>query len=257
MTAALALVRLRPDLRLLARAAVARGWSADGDDLGYTLHAALAVLFGDAAPRPFVLRHRRDGAELLGYASADPASLRDSADLPPTGEASDLHAALAPATLAIAVMPGRFASGRRLGFELRARPIRRGRDGGRDGRVHEFDAYRHACRRAGTEGAGDEVSRESVYAAWLAEMLARNGAATVESVGLAAYRSAVVLRRPAMASGARRPVRLEGPDATFAGTLVVERTDAFASLLARGVGRHRAFGFGMLLLSPPRQSPPC
>jgi len=25
----------------------------------------------------------------------------------------------------------------------------------------------------------------------------------------------------------------------------------FAALLARGVGRHRAFGFGMLLLRPP------
>jgi CRISPR system Cascade subunit CasE len=26
---------------------------------------------------------------------------------------------------------------------------------------------------------------------------------------------------------------------------------AFRALLARGVGRHRAFGFGMLLLRPP------
>jgi CRISPR system Cascade subunit CasE len=26
--------------------------------------------------------------------------------------------------------------------------------------------------------------------------------------------------------------------------------DKFAALLARGVGRHRAFGYGMLLLSP-------
>ncbi|MFG1478963.1 type I-E CRISPR-associated protein Cas6/Cse3/CasE [Xanthobacter sp. V4C-4] len=35
------------------------------------------------------------------------------------------------------------------------------------------------------------------------------------------------------------------------GTLSVRDAEAFGVLLARGVGRHRAFGYGMLLLSPP------
>ncbi|MEE8524028.1 MAG: type I-E CRISPR-associated protein Cas6/Cse3/CasE [Thermoanaerobaculia bacterium] len=43
----------------------------------------------------------------------------------------------------------------------------------------------------------------------------------------------------------------ERPDALLTGTLEVTDPDAFATLLARGVGRHRAFGFGMLLLRPP------
>jgi CRISPR system Cascade subunit CasE len=34
------------------------------------------------------------------------------------------------------------------------------------------------------------------------------------------------------------------------GILEVTGGEAFARLLARGVGRHRAFGFGMLLLKP-------
>jgi CRISPR system Cascade subunit CasE len=46
--------------------------------------------------------------------------------------------------------------------------------------------------------------------------------------------------------------RIERPNAVLEGTLTVGDPDAFARLLARGIGRHRAFGFGMLLLKPAR-----
>ena len=39
-------------------------------------------------------------------------------------------------------------------------------------------------------------------------------------------------------------------EAVFEGTLEVRDAALFQGLLARGVGRHRAFGFGMLLLRP-------
>jgi CRISPR system Cascade subunit CasE len=41
-----------------------------------------------------------------------------------------------------------------------------------------------------------------------------------------------------------------GPDAVFTGVLQVLDTTAFAALVARGIGRHRAFGYGMVLLKP-------
>jgi len=41
-----------------------------------------------------------------------------------------------------------------------------------------------------------------------------------------------------------------GPDAVFKGVLQIHDADAFNRLLRRGIGRHRAFGFGMLLLKP-------
>jgi CRISPR system Cascade subunit CasE len=44
----------------------------------------------------------------------------------------------------------------------------------------------------------------------------------------------------------------EGPDATMSGTLRIDDPSAFASALSHGIGRHRTFGFGMLLLAPPR-----
>jgi CRISPR system Cascade subunit CasE len=37
-----------------------------------------------------------------------------------------------------------------------------------------------------------------------------------------------------------------GPDASFTGVLTVRDPEAFGRLLARGIGRHRKFGFGML-----------
>jgi CRISPR system Cascade subunit CasE len=43
----------------------------------------------------------------------------------------------------------------------------------------------------------------------------------------------------------------EGPDAVLRGRLQIEDGNGFARLVARGIGRHRAFGFGMLLLMPP------
>ncbi|WP_083761830.1 type I-E CRISPR-associated protein Cas6/Cse3/CasE [Alkalilimnicola ehrlichii MLHE-1] len=60
-----------------------------------------------------------------------------------------------------------------------------------------------------------------------------------------------------MAPGRGRPgrtptgkTRLVRPDALVTGRLTVRDPDTFATLVARGVGRHRAFGFGMLLLRP-------
>ena len=44
---------------------------------------------------------------------------------------------------------------------------------------------------------------------------------------------------------------VEGPDAVMAGTLTVADPVAFAGTLGRGIGRHAAFGYGMLLLSAP------
>ena len=37
------------------------------------------------------------------------------------------------------------------------------------------------------------------------------------------------------------------------GVLTITDSEAFASTLAQGIGRHRSYGFGMLLLRPARQ----
>jgi CRISPR system Cascade subunit CasE len=46
---------------------------------------------------------------------------------------------------------------------------------------------------------------------------------------------------------------VEGPDVTFHGELRILDAPSFQALLTRGIGRHLSFGYGMLLLRPPRR----
>ena len=42
-----------------------------------------------------------------------------------------------------------------------------------------------------------------------------------------------------------------GPTAVLQATLVVKESEEFERRVVKGVGRHRAYGYGMLLLRPP------
>lgn len=243
------LVRLGLDARALAAFAVANG--ASDDDGGYALHLAIRRRFGDAGPQPFRLMEARGGEPfLLGYA-ADPGALEAVAALPPL---DPLVAGVFPSAPDIRSMPAEWRSGQRLGFEVRARPVvryggrvraaRAERPGAWQNRAGEVDAFVAACERAG-EGA--PVDRGEVYRAWLARRL--EGAADLEGATDLKLLRRVRTRRST--HGKPGPGRVEGPDAVMAGTLAVADPAVFARLLARGVGRHTAFGFGMLLLSPP------
>jgi CRISPR system Cascade subunit CasE len=48
----------------------------------------------------------------------------------------------------------------------------------------------------------------------------------------------------------RTTKRLERPDVRFEGDLTVRDAERFHEWLAHGIGRHRAFGFGALMLAP-------
>ena len=258
------LVRLPVDLRALAAFAVAN--RASDDDGGYALHLALRCRFGGAGPQPFrFFAEHRAGPHLLGYVT-DAQALADAAALPAT---DPLLGPAFPALPSVQPMPATWRVGARFGFEVRARPVvrfggrvraaRADRPGAWLNRAGEVDAFLAACERAGPVADGNPpVSREAVYADWLVSRLA--GAAEVDAPELRLLRRARTLRRVHVRPGADpkhanddapRFRRSEGPDAVLAGTLTIVDPDAFARLLARGVGRHAAFGFGMLLLSPP------
>lgn len=249
MTPPLTLLRLRPDMPALIRAAERRRFLPPGGDPGYALHAALAAVFGAAAPRPFALREAPRGAELLAYAGTTAEELLALAALPQMGDAEDLAQALLATPPEAKPMPGAWRSGQRLGFTLRARPIVRSRPEGRAGPHREHDVFAHARHQAVEPAA--LPSREALYLEWLARAFGRDGAASLEAARLASYRSIQVLRRP-LRGAARGMALIEGPDATLEGSLRVGDPAAFAAMVARGVGRHAAFGFGMLLLAPPK-----
>jgi CRISPR system Cascade subunit CasE len=236
------MLQMQPEMGQLVRWAEARHLlpRRGEDDLGYALHALLTAAFGELAPKPFALR--RDPARpatLLAYSARNPVELREHAA---TFADPDVVAALQLDRMAIKAMPESFAVGRRLGFSLRVRPtVRTDRDGDRN-RVREVDAFLAAVQ--GTPpGAGPD--RGTVYQTWLADRLTTGGA-VAEQLTLDAFQLSDVQRRGRDRSlGLRR-----GPDAVFSGVLRVTDPEVFIGLLTRGVGRHRAFGYGMLLLRP-------
>ena len=215
-------------------------------DLGYAVHCMLGELFGDLAPKPFSLRSlERTGIplELLGYATAPAEQLRGRADAYAEPE---LHAGLDWSTFASKQMPETLPTGR-VGFELRACPVVRKSTSSEKHRAGaEVDAFVDACWR---ETGDVSVSREEVYREWLGRQLENSGASLLRAE-LAAFRLNRVTRRThetKRSSDTRRR-----PDALFRGTLEVKDGSTFLDAVHRGIGRHRAFGFGMLLLRPER-----
>lgn len=232
------LIQCHPDPRKLAAWATRFGLTAGGEDLGYALHTLLSSAFGDAAPKPF--RHFEDARGLLGYSTHDAEALQLAAQM----AAPDVHAALGLERFASRSFPLDWAAGRRLGFEVRVRPVLRTSTGS------ERDVFQVAAEKA---GAGEFTqSRETIYGEWLARELARADAASINSLHLEAFCLSASLRKGHAATNGKRPTRrVTGPDAVLTGELTVRDPAGFAALLTRGIGRHRAFGFGMLLLRPP------
>lgn len=236
------MLRLDPDPLLFAQWAAREGLLPADADPGYAWHAILRAAFGDLSPKPFRLVERPGRPDyLVGYGPADASAMAGHAA---TFADPVVATAINLPSLAVKQMPGAFAAGTRLGFEVRVRPvIRQDADGDRR-RSRERDAF-----LAAIDGLPPEtrVDREQVYRDWLGERLAAVGGARVESAKAVSLRRSRVLRRGAD----RRLRRVDGPDVTIMGIVAVTEPEAFGNLLARGVGRHRAFGFGMLLLTPP------
>jgi len=233
------LVSLPIDLGALRRWAAARGFGADE---GCALHHLLSETFGKGALQPFRLMVRPGAASgsLYAYAHADEAALRQVARecaLPDALMVCD------PAQLAAKAMPDAWKEGRRLAFDLRVRPVKRLlKPAGVFPKGAEVDAFLvEALRQFPSEPSDEGVEREAAYRRWLSERLGE--AARLEQARMVEFERRRVLR------GTKTH---EGPDVTWHGELTVLDGDKFAARLASGVGRHAAYGYGMLLLRPAR-----
>ena len=248
------LIRVPVAVNGLARWAGERGWIRRrhrdvGFDEGYALHHLVDEVFGPGVLRPFrlLVAPRGTTGNLYGYCENAGADLQD---------ASRTHAlpehlrVLKIDRLEGKVMPTAWKAGQRIGFDLRVRPVRRlkinletGKEPFRAG--VELDAFLvEALRRHPDDPEGmleNARAREEVYRDWLAERLAPVAELDRNATCLARF------QRSRISRGGAGP---EGPDATLHGVLKVNEPSRFSELLARGVGRHRAYGYGMLLLRP-------
>lgn len=209
------------------------------EDLGYGIHAWLKAAFGELAPKPWrlfwdrnrpprILAYSPIGAEELHRRLGDFADPGASAVCP---KSEDLVSRPMPI----------FNAGRCLGLELQCLPVfRKSRSG------VEQDIFLQS-----RESSSDRRRRDEVYCQWVQQRLTETGAVDVVDLSLYAFRLVNQLRKTRDAEGIRQSSRLVRPQVQVLGELVVRDATAFERLLARGIGRHTAFGYGMLLLRPP------
>ena len=198
-------------------------------DTDRAMHCLLIETFGQDAPRPYraIIPRRGRSGTLYGYTTkstddllrmqamyANPAQIR----------------ILPPDSFIDKEIPQEiWTEGRRIGFEIRVRPVRQLQNQEHDAYIRHLKKHPESLR-----------TREEVYTDWLIQRLERGGA-TLEggSARMSNYRRCQMYRQQS------------GPDAVMHGNLTVTDPDAFEQMIKTGIGRHRTFGYGMLLPRPP------
>lgn len=233
------LLHLQPDTEALAVWATRHGVLSPDGDYGYALHGLLSAVFGEQAPKPFRYMGNKQG--LLAYTLENLETLQLHASL----ATPDIARVLGLNELDARPFPSAWKEGLSLGFEVRVRPVIRIKDG------RERDAFLHAIDAIPTAEGNGIAQRALIYRNWLEKQFSINGAAKINQAQMKEFRLTRVLRKTSSSENSKRKSHtVTGPDVVFKGILQVGNPEAFTHLLARGVGRHRAFGFGMLLLKP-------
>lgn len=236
----MALYMIQLEIEPRAIFAWARQTGISSQDRGYLVHNAMRVVFGDAAPQPFAVfgNPHNPLLKVLGYAGSSAHVLCDSLGL----AEPILAETFAVSRIKDNPMPGRFESGKVLAFRTECCPVTRNTTP--EGRVREKDAFLAACDGRPEGG----VERGSVYAAWVGAELGRDGAAELVECAMRGFRLFTPVRRKGQGAQARGIG--QRPRAVMDGVMRIGDPEAFSRLLTRGLGRHRAFGLGMLLLRP-------
>lgn len=231
------MIELWPQEAQLLHFLQGQGMNDTGDeDLGYGMHAWLKAAFGALAPKPFrILSKPGRPLRLLAYAPYDRDALCQR-----LAEFADpaVHAVCLPETIASRKMPDRWMAGRRLGFEVLCCPVVR-----KEGM--EKDVFLSRADRLGPDAA---LSRSEIYCQWLERRMEE--AVTFIDLRLQRFRLVKQCRQKSVARGERRKHVLVRPQVMFTGEFLIQNEAALSRLLVCGIGRHRAFGYGMLLLRP-------
>lgn len=253
------LIRARLSTNALTRWAGERGWSGgrhgSSYDEGRALHHLVDEVFGPGALRPFrlLVPPRRSEGNLYAYSAMSADCLRKAADM----QAKPDHLLVLPLdSVDSKAMPENWKEGQRVGFNLRTRPVRRIAEpiktkSGTIAAGSELDAFvleAIRCHPGESDGMRKaDRTRQTVYLEWLSERLRDVGQLDHTASRMVRFHRTLVSRGKA---------GVEGPDAVIHGTLTILNGEGFRELLARGIGRHRAYGYGMLLLSAPSRPVP-
>lgn len=235
----LLMLHIAPDPVGLTHWATRKHWLSPDGDFGYALHALLAEAFDGQPPTPY--RYMEEQG-LLAYSQESETELRRRIDAAP----QLVRQILGLERMKMRPFPAEWPSGKHLEFEVRVRPVIRTKAG------KERDLYQYRMEQMEQDSTDVRPTREALYREWLQQRLESDNAARLLGASMQGFSLRQVIRRPqnSDANDVRKPTGVTGPDAIFCGELEVQDSAAFSRLLARGVGRHRAFGYGMMLLRP-------
>lgn len=217
----------------LLQFATQHGVVQEDETMGYVLHAWLTALFGEKAPKPFRYFERRN--EVLAYSSHHAALMLEHAQAfasPQAWNALDVDNFMSKP------MPAVWSAGQKLRMEVLTCPV------SRQGST-EKDVYLRALDRHGDLAP----TRTQVYHDWFTAQT--KDALQFEYLEVQGMKTRGRLLRRARSNG-NRLMTIERPQILFSAAAIIGDTERFSALLARGMGRHRAFGFGMILLAPSR-----
>lgn len=241
------MIQMWLDVRRLVELGRALHLRVEQVDDNYITHCALRELFGDHTPGPFSVENNSGRyLRVLAYSSLPIDDLQVAAQSfasPMVYQIPDWS------RLVSKPMPSAFPPGTRLGFELRVCPVIRKSSAGKYNKPGaEVDAF--LSRVWEVDDPKVMLNREDVYREWLTNQFTRSDAATLQSVQLKRFSLERMFRRNH--DQHRQATPIKRPAATMTGDLEVTNDGKFIAFLRRGIGRHRAFGFGMLKIRRPR-----
>lgn len=201
-------------------------------DNGYAVHSCLAEVFREDAPAPFaIVGSNGKLLEILAYSDQPKEELVENAktySMPLAYECIDWEAFHSkPMPL--------LAAGTVCDFSIRMCPVSRSSK-----EKKELDVFLSKVLSKESQ----QTDRMKVYCRWFSKLLKEKEAADCLDVRVEGFRLATLERR----DSGRVLKRLKRPDVSFAGTLSVKDSKLFLEAIRKGLGRHKAFGFGMLLL---------
>ena len=166
---------------------------------------------------------------------------------------------LPPSSLEGKEMPSTWEEGQKASFEIRTKPVirvaqkreyinREMRPIAEERNLKprsEIDVMQWERMKAGFHRR-NPPRPEEVYTEWLRKKLLPTGAATLEnkSVKLVSIRDRPLQRQ-------RGGKTTQSQEVVMRGTLRIADPKRFNNLLTKGLGRHKSYGYGMLLLGPP------
>lgn len=242
----------------------------------YGIHALLRKMFREKAPQPWRLLgdQSTNRLKILGYTQHNIDALKlefnkntqkDKFDRGKDKDEIDRDNLLANVLFdrfdeKVAIKPfPEIPSGTMLSFQVLCCPV--GRES-RSGREKDLYILRNLKDRE-MLNKEDRIPREEIYKSWLIEKLERDGATSAYSIEVLQYRRKKIWRKSFTCIAKEKENKKqeeannekrrspEKPEVLLGGKLVVQNPTVFRdNLMARGVGRHTAFGYGMLLLKP-------